>query len=86
MKTLPISEAKMKLSALVDQVHGSDIEIVITKNGKAVAVLVSADEFESWKETIAISSDPALMHEIKSGLTALKKRRTKLYTLEELVG
>ena len=86
MKTLPISEAKMKLSSLVDQVHGSDTEIVITKNGKAVAVLVSADEFESWKETITIQSDPALMKEIKSGLTALKKRRAKLYTLEELVG
>jgi prevent-host-death family protein len=86
MKTLPISEAKMKLSSLVDQVHGSDAEIVITKNGKAVAVLVSADEFESWKETVTIQRDSALMQEIKSGLAALKKRRTKLYTLDELLG
>jgi antitoxin YefM len=86
MKTLPISEAKMKLSSLVDEVHGSDAEIVITKNGKAVAVLVSADEFESWKETVTIQADAALMQEIKLGLTALKKRRTKLYTLDELLG
>jgi len=86
MKTLPISEAKMKLSSLVDQVHGCDAEIVITKNGKAVAVLVSADQFESWKETVTIQRDSALMQEIKSGLAALKKHRTKLYTLDELLG
>jgi prevent-host-death family protein len=85
MKTLSLSEAKMKLSALVDQVHGGDAEILITKNGRAVAVLVSADEFESWKETVAIQSDPAFMKEIRDGLAALKHRKAKLYTLEELL-
>ncbi|HVR29801.1 MAG TPA: type II toxin-antitoxin system Phd/YefM family antitoxin [Thermoanaerobaculia bacterium] len=34
-KTLSLSEAKMKLSALVDEVHGTDEEIVITRNGVA---------------------------------------------------
>jgi prevent-host-death family protein len=85
MKTLSVSEAKMKLSALVDQVHSRDAEILITKNGRAVAVLVSADEFESWKETIAIQSDPTFMQEIRDGLAALKQRKAKLYTLEELL-
>jgi prevent-host-death family protein len=86
MKTLSVSEAKMKLSALVDQVHDSDDEIIITKNGRAVAVLVSLDEFDSWKETIAIRADAALMQEIKDGVAALKKRKAKLYTLDELLG
>lgn len=84
MKTLSLSETKMKLSALVDQVHDSDEEIIITKNGKPVAVLVSSDEYDSWKETIAIRADAPLMQEIKDGIAALKKRKTKLYTLEEL--
>ena len=84
MKTLSISEAKMKLSALVDQVHQSDDEIVITKNGRPVAVLVSSDEFDSWKETISIGGDTALMQEIRDGVERLKKGKGKLYTLEEL--
>ena len=84
MKTLSVSEVKMKLSGLVDLVNSTDEEILITKNGRAAAVLVSPEEFESWKETIAVRSDPALMKEIKRGLKALKIKRADLYTLEEL--
>ena len=84
MKILSLSEAKMKLSGLVDSVTNTDDEIVITKNGRPAAVLVSPDEFESWKETIAIRSDLTLMKEIKIGLKALKRKKQKLYTLEEL--
>jgi len=85
MKTLPLSEVKMKLSSLVDKVKKMDEEIVITKNGRPAAVLVSPDEFESWKETMTIRSDIDMTKEIKSGLRALKKNKTKLYTLEELL-
>ena len=84
MKTLSLSEAKMKLSSLVDSVQKTDEEVVITKNGSPAAVLISPDEFEGWRETIAIRSDSAFMDEIKKGLDAMKKGKTKLYTLEEL--
>jgi antitoxin YefM len=84
MKTLSVSEAKMKLSGLVDSVYSTDEEIVITKNGSPVAVLISPDEFEGWKETVSIRSDSEFMEEIKKGLNTLKKGRAKLYTLEEL--
>jgi len=84
MKVLSVSEAKMKLSGLIDTVNATDEEIVITKNGRPAAVLVSPEEFESLKETIAVRSDSALMKEIKKGLKALKMRKARLYTLEEL--
>ncbi|HWP90748.1 MAG TPA: type II toxin-antitoxin system Phd/YefM family antitoxin [Thermodesulfobacteriota bacterium] len=83
MKVLPLSEVKMKLSELVEEVSSRDEEITITKNGKPVAILVSPDEFDSWKETLAIRADEELMSEIRRGLKDLKKKR-KLYTLEEL--
>ena len=85
MKTLSVSEAKMKLSGLVDMVSTRDEEVVITKNGRPVAVLVSADERDSWRETLEVRGNRALMDEIHAGLEALKKRRAKLYTLEELL-
>ena len=83
MRTLSLSEAKMKLSELIDRVHSTDEEVVITKNGRPAAVLISPDEFEGWKETITIKSDSDLMKEIRKGISALKKEST-LYTLEEL--
>ncbi|MBE9536697.1 MAG: type II toxin-antitoxin system Phd/YefM family antitoxin [Proteobacteria bacterium] len=84
MKILPLSEAKMKLSKLVEDVSSTDEEVVITKNGYPTAVLVSTDEFEGWKETVAVQSDRDLMQEIEEGLSALREGKAKLYTLDEL--
>ncbi|MGB6012923.1 MAG: type II toxin-antitoxin system Phd/YefM family antitoxin [Desulfobacterales bacterium] len=84
MKTLSLSEAKMKLSALIDSIGVTDEEIIITKNGRPAAVLVSPDEFESWRETLVVRSDNELMEEINSGLDALKRKKASLYTLDEL--
>lgn len=84
MKILSVSEAKIKLSALVDIVASTDEEVIITKNGRPAAILVSPDEYESWKETIAIRTNQELMEEIKRGLVGLKKKKAQLYSLEEL--
>jgi len=84
MKTLSLSEAKMKLSSLIDAVRSTDEEVLITKNGAPAAVLLSPDEFDSLKETIAVRSDAALMRELKEGLRDLKRKKARLYTLEEL--
>ena len=84
MKTLSLSEAKMKLSGLIDAISSNDEEVVITRNGRPAAVLISPDEFESMRETIAIRSDSEMMDEIKKGLKALKNKKVKLYSLEEL--
>jgi len=83
MKTFSLSEAKMKLSELIQNVYSTDEEITITKNGRPAAVLISPEEFENLKETVAIKSNHDLMNEITKGLAALRKK-TKLYTLEEL--
>lgn len=84
MKTLSLSEAKMKLSALVDNVRATDEQVVITKNGTPAAVLVSPDEFESWRETMEIRFDHESMDEIRAGLADLEAGRASLYTLSEL--
>ncbi|MDX2434233.1 MAG: type II toxin-antitoxin system Phd/YefM family antitoxin [Desulfobacterales bacterium] len=84
MKILSLSEAKMKLSALIESVKTTDEEVIITKNGSPAAVLISSDEYESWQETLAIRSDKELTAEIQTGLATFKKKKVKLYTLDEL--
>ena len=85
MKTLSLSEAKARLSGLIEDVESRDEEIIITRNGRPAAVLVSPEEYDSWKETHAIRADRDLMREIRAGLAALKRRKARLYTLEELL-
>lgn len=84
MRTLPLSEVKAKLSGLVEAVERRDEEVMITRNGRPAAVIVSADEYESWKETREIMADKELMREIRAGIRALKRGKRRLYTLEEL--
>jgi antitoxin YefM len=84
MKTLPLAEVKAQLSRLVDRVAKTDEEILITRNGRPVAILISPDEYESWQETRAIQSDREFMEEIRRGLRDLRKGG-RIYTLEKLL-
>ena len=84
MKTLSVSEAKMKLNGLIDSVNTTAEEIMITKNGRPAAVLVSPEEFESLKETVAVRSNQTLTREIRRGLRALQMKKAKAVSLEEL--
>lgn len=83
MKTMPLSEVKTKLSELVDAVERRDEVVSITRNGKPVAMIVSKEEYESWRETMDIMRDAKLMREIRKGIQSLKRAR-KRYTLDEL--
>ena len=83
MKVLPLSEVKTKLSELVDVVERRDETITVTRNGKPVAVIVSKDEYDGWRETIEIMKDAEFMKEIRAGIRALKRTK-KRYTVEEL--
>jgi prevent-host-death family protein len=84
MRVLSLSEAKARLSRLVADLETDDEELVITRNGRPAAVLISADEFESWRETREIMRNPALMKEIRQGLRQLEKGRR--FTFEEVFG
>ena len=83
MKVLPLSEVKAKLSELVDVVDRHDETIEITRNGKSVAMLVSKEEYDGWKETIEILKDPEFLAEIRRGIQSLKRTK-KRYTIDEL--
>jgi prevent-host-death family protein len=67
-KTLPLTEAKAKLSQLVGEVANRQDRVVLTRNGRPAAVLINPDDLESLEETIAILSDPELMTRLRQGL------------------
>jgi antitoxin YefM len=65
-KTLPISEVKARLPELVKSVQEREEEVVVTRNGRAAAVLLNVDEYERLKATIDVLSDPDLMRQIRA--------------------
>ncbi len=64
-RTVPFTEARSTLSDLLDYVQAEQDHVVITRNGKQVALLMSMDEWESWEETIEVLSDTELMETLR---------------------
>ncbi|OGK51803.1 hypothetical protein A3B02_01840 [Candidatus Roizmanbacteria bacterium RIFCSPLOWO2_01_FULL_42_14] len=81
-KTLPITQARDELTSLVHNAKNKLAEYVITVNGSPAAVIISANEYASWKETNEILSDTELMRAIKEGEKDMK--RDDYITLEDL--
>jgi antitoxin YefM len=64
MRSIPLGEAKDKLSALVDDAEATHDIITITKHGRPAAVLMSADDLESLQETVYWLSQPGIRNTI----------------------
>jgi antitoxin YefM len=64
VRSIPLGEAKDKLSALVDDAESTHEIITITKHGRPAAVLMSADDLESLQETVFWLSQPGVREDI----------------------
>lgn len=58
VQTMSISEAKDKLSSLVESVESTHDAVVITRHGRPAAILISPDDLDSLQETLAWLADP----------------------------
>lgn len=58
MQTVPLATVKAQLSALVDAVEDTHERVVITRNGRPAAVLLSPEDLEGLEETLDVLADP----------------------------
>lgn len=70
--TIPANEARSNFYQILDEAGGKWRQFTITLRGKAQAVILSAEEFFSWQETLDILSDKKLVQSIKKGLASKK--------------
>ena len=70
-RVLPLSEVKAKLSEVVEEIDNTHERVTVTRNGRPVVVIVSADDLEAIEETVAILSDPGAMNQIQQGRAAI---------------
>ncbi len=58
METVPLSDAKARLSEIAEDVDRTHQRVQITKNGRSYVVLISAEDLESMEATLELLSDP----------------------------
>jgi antitoxin YefM len=65
MSTLPLSEAKARLSQIADEVHRTHERVTITKNGRSYLVLMSAEDLESIEATLELLADGEALRRVE---------------------
>ncbi len=83
MKTIPLSEARKILPKLIQANQKTLDRTIITRRGKAEAVLMGMNEFESWVETLEILAHPKTVAGLREGIDDLKKSR--VHSFEDVV-
>jgi prevent-host-death family protein len=73
MVTTSLADAKEHLSRYVQSAQENHERIVITKNGRPAAALISIDDLESMEETLDVLSDPELMAGIRESLDEIAR-------------
>lgn len=72
--TLSISEARKKIFKIAEETQRMGNYYTLTEKGRPKAVIMSADDFESWQETLeTIREFPNLEKDIKKAEKEYKK-------------
>lgn len=84
MTTLTVTEAKAHFLELIRNSDQRLERFIITRQGKPAAVVMNADEFAGWLETLEIMSDKKALKEIRNAKKELEQGKTKGF--EEVIG
>jgi antitoxin YefM len=81
-RIVPFSEARATLTELLDALEEKHEHVLITRNGRPSAVMLSAEEYESLEETLDILQDKDLMEALR--VSERDVRAGRLTSLEDL--
>ena len=72
-ETLSLAHIKAHLSEVVDRIERHHDRVVLTRNGRPAAILVSPDDLEALEDTLDLLSDPQGLKEIKQARAEIAK-------------
>jgi len=72
MTVLPFTEARNRLSDLLDEVERTHDRIEITRHGRAVAVLISPDDLAAIEETLEVLGNRETMRQLAASRAAVE--------------
>lgn len=82
MTTLPATKVRQQFFKLLESAGHPGSFVTITVDGEPKVVMMSAEDFEGWQETLEIMSDKKLSKSIEKDLKSWKKE--KLVSEEEV--
>jgi len=65
MRTEPLRSVRDHLSEVVDRVEREHERVVITRNGREAAVIISSEDLAQLEETLCVLSDPDALQDIR---------------------
>ncbi len=65
MVTVPLSEAKARLSEIADEVDRTHERVHVTRNGRDYVVLMSAEDLASLEATLELLQDEASVADLR---------------------
>ncbi|WP_448618711.1 type II toxin-antitoxin system Phd/YefM family antitoxin [Geodermatophilus sp. URMC 65] len=65
MTTESLRAVRDHLSEVIDRVEHQHERVVITRNGRAAAVLISPEDLEGLEETLSVLHDPEALADIR---------------------
>jgi len=74
--TVPVSEMRDHIADYVDRIE-RDGRVVITKNGKERAYLISVRELRALEETVAVMENSRLLESVQNGLHDMEAGRVQ---------
>ena len=74
---MPLTEARKNIFKIAQRVGMGSEPYVFTQNGAPLVVLISADEFESWAETVQIASEyPNIVKDLQKAKQEAREGKT----------
>jgi antitoxin YefM len=75
-ETLPLAEIKARLSEIVDRIEREHERIVLTRNGRPAAVIMSPADLAALEDTLELLSDPRAVDEIRAARDEIAKGKS----------
>ncbi|MDP1547363.1 MAG: type II toxin-antitoxin system prevent-host-death family antitoxin [Anaerolineales bacterium] len=76
MNVVTVNEAKRNLDALIEKVFSDAEPAVITTESGQQIVMLSLDEFNAWKETAYLLSNPANAERLRLSIAEARLGKT----------
>ncbi|KGN38219.1 type II toxin-antitoxin system Phd/YefM family antitoxin [Knoellia subterranea] len=65
MSIEPLRDVRNHFSDVIDRVENEHERVIVTRNGRAAAIILSVDDLSELEETLAALSDPEALADIR---------------------
>jgi len=72
VKTMTYSESRRRYAEVLDSVVDDHQEVVVTRPGRESVVIVSLEDYESLKEAVKMTTDPADVGRLMASIRELE--------------